>query len=168
LDAVPLIQALVGAPDRPQLAAGRPEQEFFCFRLGELQLGVPSENVREVIHVSGLTPLPRVPGFLLGVAGYRGEVLPVLDLLRFLGKGEGRIAARTRLFVGISETYICAVIADAVVGLRRIPVEEIMPPPIGNNTAAEHLLGVVHGKERWNLLNLGKLLTAARQKVVTR
>src|SRR5688500_12843291 len=98
-------------------AQARPEQEFFCFRLGDLRLGVPSENVLAVPRAGLPTPLPRPPSFILGVTGHRGEVLPVLDLLRFLSKGEARIGPRTRLFVGISGSYVSGVVADTVLGL---------------------------------------------------
>ncbi|WP_244237847.1 chemotaxis protein CheA, partial [Corallococcus llansteffanensis] len=40
-------------------AQARPELEFFCFRVGELRFGVPSENVTEVLRAGLLTPLPR-------------------------------------------------------------------------------------------------------------
>jgi purine-binding chemotaxis protein CheW len=152
-------------------AQARPEQEFFCFRLGDLRLGVPSENVLEVLRAGLLTPLPRTPSFIMGVTGHRGEVLPVVDLLRFLSKGEARIGPRTRLFVGVSGSYVAGVVADTVLGLRRIPVADILPPPLGGDAAAEHLLGVVQGSganDSINLLNFSKLLQTARQRAVAR
>jgi purine-binding chemotaxis protein CheW len=159
------------APERAVLSQARPEQEFFCFRVGELRLGVPSENVLEVLRAGLLTPLPRTPSYLLGVTGHRGVVLPVIDLLRFLSKGEARIGPRTRLFVGISGTYTTGVVADVVLGQRRIPLAAKHPPPLGGDAAAEHLLGVVQGatsEESINLLNFTKLLQTARQRAVTR
>ncbi|XXF75078.1 chemotaxis protein CheW [Myxococcaceae bacterium GXIMD 01537] len=159
------------APERAVLSQARPEQEFFCFRVGELRLGVPSECVLEVLRAGLLTPLPRTPSFLLGVTGHRGQVLPVIDLLRFLSKGEARIGPRTRLFVGVSGTYATGVVADVVLGLRRIPVADILPPPLGGDAAVEHLMGVVQGatsEENLSLLNFTKLLQTARQRAVMR
>lgn len=167
----PLQRALRLAPERAVITQARPEQEFFCFRLGDLRMGVPSENVLQVLRAGLMTPLPRTPSFLLGVTGHRGEVLPVLDLLRFLSKGEARIGPRTRLFVGVSGSFTTAVVADTVLGLRRIPVADILPPPLGGDAAAEHLLGVVQGatsEETLSLLNFNKLLQTARQRAVTR
>ncbi len=132
---------------------------------------MPSENVLEVLRAGLLTPLPRAPSFLLGVTGHRGEVLPVMDLLRFLAKGEARIMPRTRIFVGVSGTYVCGVVADTVLGLRKFLVSDILPPPIGADAATEHMLGVVAGataEESINLLNFSKLLQTARQRAVTR
>jgi purine-binding chemotaxis protein CheW len=159
------------APDRAVITQARPEQEFFCFKVGDLRLGVPSENVHEVLRAGLLTPLPRTPAFLMGVTGHRGQVLPVIDLLRFLSKGEARIGPRTRLFMGVSGNFTTGVVADTVQGLRRIPVADILPPPLGGDSAAEHLLGVVLGKsseDSLSLLNFTKVLQTARQRAVTR
>lgn len=159
------------APDRAIASQARPEQEFFCFRAGELRLAVPSENVLEVIRTGPMTPLPRTPSFLLGVTGHRGEVIPVMDLLRFLGKGEARVGPRTRLFIGTSGNYRVGVVADAVLGLRRIPVADILPPPLGGDAAAEHLIGVYEiaaAQETMALIHFTKLLQSARQRAVVR
>jgi purine-binding chemotaxis protein CheW len=166
-----LERALEVAPERAPPDKASPEQEFFCFRVGELMLGVPSENVREVVRMSPLTPLPRVPPFILGVCGHRGEVLPVIDLLRFLGKGEARVTSKTRLFIGTAGTYVTAVIADQILGLARIPVTDMVPAPLGGDAASEHLLGVVRPGQKedaLSLLNFSKLLQAARQRAVSR
>lgn len=169
METTPLQRALQGAPERAPPEKARAERELFFFRLGELRLGVPSENVREVIRAGPLTPLPRAPPFILGVCGHRGEVLPVLDLLRFLGKGEARIHPRTRLFVGIAGTFVTAVVTDAVVGLQRVLLQDILPPPMGGDISTEHFLGVVtRGREVTSLLNFAKVLQTARQRAVAR
>ena len=169
MEPTPLQRALQEAPERAQPEEGRAEREFFFFRLGELRLAVPSENVREVIRSGPLTPLPRAPPFILGVCGHRGEVLPVLDLLRFLGKGESRAHARARLFVGTAGTYVTGVVADTVVGLKRLPLAEILPPPLGGEISPEHCLGVwIQGQEVTLLLHFTKVLQTARQRAVMR
>jgi len=94
-----------------------------------------------------------------------------MDLLRFLGKGEARVGARTRLFIGTSGNYRVGVVADAVLGLRRVPVADVLPPPLGGDAAAEHLLGVTGGstaQEAMALINFTKLLQSARQRAVVR
>ena len=76
-----------------------------------------------------------------------------------------------RLFIGTSGTYRVGVVADAVLGLRRIPVANILPPPLGGDSAVEHLLGVAEGastQEAIALLHFSKLLQSARQRAVVR
>ncbi len=146
-----------------------PEQEYFCFRLGDFQFGVGSAHVLEVLRPGPVTPLPKTPAFLLGVCAHRGDVLPVLDLLRLLGKGEARVGSRSRFFVGVWETFVAALVADSIIGLRRFPLAEILPVPLGDGSALEHLSGVVKPGARGEttlLLNLPMIFQTARQQAV--
>lgn len=170
MDQTPLQRALAGAPDRSVERVAQPDEEFFIFRVGELNLGVRSDLVREVTRMGPLTPLPRSPSFLVGVVGHRGEVIPLVDLLRFLGQGESRAAARTRLFISEQGDFVVGFLADHVVGLRRVFVADKLPAPAGTGTTAEYLEGVVQSREfgTLSLLNLARVVQAARQKAVAR
>lgn len=170
MESTPLQRALAAAPDRPSAQAARPDEEFFVFRIGELVVGVRSDNVREVTRMGPLTPLPRAPSFMLGVVGHRGEVFPLVDLLRFLGQGESRPTSRSRLFISVSGTFTVGFLADQVIGLRRIFVADKLPPPAGAGTTAEFLDGVVQSREfgALSLLHLSRVVQAARQKAVQR
>jgi purine-binding chemotaxis protein CheW len=171
LDSTPLQRALEAAPERPSATKAVPEHEYFCFRVGDLYLGVASQHILEVVRAAPLTALPQAPAFILGVCAHRGEVLPVLDLLRFLSKGEARIGAKTRLVVGVSGSYVAAMVADAVIGLRRFPLADVHSVPIGAGEGREHLVGAVKLKpmgEMILLLDLFKLLQSARQRAVPR
>ena len=171
MNPTPLERALKGAPDQASPQAPRPEREFFFFRVDNLLLGVNSESVREVIRMGPLTPLPRMPAFVLGVVGHRGEVLPVIDLLRFLGQGELHPSPRARLFVGLAGTWSAAFLADEVMGLVKVAVEEILPPPLGTQLAGDQVLGVYRRPDDTRtatLLDLSRVFIAARQRAVIR
>jgi purine-binding chemotaxis protein CheW len=50
-------------------------------------------------------------------------------------------------------------------------VADILPPPLGGDSAVEHLLGVAEGSSSQDstaLLNFAKLLQSARQRAVVR
>jgi purine-binding chemotaxis protein CheW len=169
----PLQRALGAAPEKATIAAARPEQEFFMFRMADLLLGVPSTNVREVTRMGPLTPLPRMAASVMGVVGHRGEVLPVVDLLRFLGVGELKPVPRSRIFIGVSGALSAAFLTDAVIGLKRIYTADIWPAPVTGSVPAELLLGVVvagdrDGEGALNLLNLARVMQSARQRAVAR
>jgi purine-binding chemotaxis protein CheW len=157
------------APTHAPVKAAAPGKEYFIFVLGDLTLGVVSSHAREVTRPGLLTPLPRLPAFVLGVVGHRGEVLPVIDLLRFLGQGEMQAAARKRLFIGSSQAFSAAFLADRVLGLRHLTDASVLPPPLGGAIPAEHLLGVVRdGPRTLNLIDLPRLMQVARARIVTR
>ncbi len=170
MELTPLQRALAEAPEKSRAQAVRPDEEFFVFKLGAVTLAVLSKHVREVSRLSPMTPLPRVPSFVLGVVGNRGQVMPVIDLLRFLQQGESKATRGGRLFVGEASGLLVAFLADQVIGLRRIFVADKLPPPAGGGAANEFLVGIVQHRElgSLSLLDLPKVLIAARGSVVRR
>lgn len=170
MEPTPLQRALAVAPERATAQAARPDEEYFLLRCGELPLGVRSEFVREATRVGPLTPLPRSPSFVLGVVGHRGQVLPLIDLLRFLQQGESKATARSRLFISDSSGQVVGFLADQVIGLRRIYVADKLPAPAGAGAQAEFIEGVVQTRDLGSLtlLNLPRIVQSARQKAVAR
>ncbi len=59
--------------------------EALAFRLGAETYGVEIHALTEIVLPKPVTPLPRAPAFIRGVASLRGAVLPVVDLARRLG-----------------------------------------------------------------------------------
>ncbi len=53
---------------------------YLTFGLGAETYGLPVLNVREIIRLCPITPVPRMPDFIRGVINLRGTVIPVLDL----------------------------------------------------------------------------------------
>ncbi len=58
--------------------------QYLSFHLGDQEYGIAIGEVREISRVLQITPVPRVPVYVLGVMNLRGKVIPVIDLrLRF-------------------------------------------------------------------------------------
>lgn len=165
-----LQQALAAAPERNAPPPVRPSDEYFVFRIGTLTAAVRSELVREVTRLGPLTALPRAPAFLLGVAAHRGEVVPVIDLMRFLSFGELVPASRSRLFISETEKHVVGFLAEQVIGLRRIFVADKTPAPGGSVLTPDFLEGVVHSREHGSisLLQLTRIIHAARTRAMSR
>ncbi len=166
----PLQRALARAPERLVARTTRPDEEYFLFRVGDLRVGVASHLVREVTRMGPLTPVPRSPSFLLGVVGHRGEVIPVVDMLRFLERGEARVLPRGRLLISAQGDVVAGVLAEQVMGLRRILLADKLPPPGGLGDAAQFITGVVQTRDLGtvNLLDLERVVQGARRKAVAR
>lgn len=166
----PLQRALAEAPVQRAPEAPRSEREYFVFRVGDAVMGVRSEHVREVTRMSSLTPLPRSPAFVLGVVGHRGEVFPLIDLLRFLGHGAARVAPRSRLFVTLVGGSVVGFLVESVAGLRRVADAEMLPPPAGPSPGLEHIEGLCQSRVLGSLmlLDLPSIIAAARRRLVSR
>lgn len=54
--------------------------EYLCVRIGEVNIAIPSEYVKEVFETFTITRLPCGPDFIQGMVNVRGTVVPALDL----------------------------------------------------------------------------------------
>lgn len=52
---------------------------YLTFRLDGEIYGVPILNVREIVEMQEISPVPRAAGWVRGVVNLRGRVLPVID-----------------------------------------------------------------------------------------
>ena len=64
------------------------------FRLGDFLFGARVEEASGLIDAERLAPLPGQGGTLAGVAAFRGEMVPVIDLAAFLGIEIPSVAGR--------------------------------------------------------------------------
>lgn len=71
--------------------------------VGDETLAVPIDDVREILQVARLTPLPRTPHFVRGVMNLRGAVVPVIDLAARLG-GPATVTGRRSCIVVVDCT----------------------------------------------------------------
>ncbi len=62
---------------------------FVHFDVEGDRLGVPLDDVREISRVTRVTPVPRSPACILGVANIRGRVVTLLDADRLYGSEPG-------------------------------------------------------------------------------
>src|SRR5262249_3495750 len=75
-------------PDRSRTMEHRqrhdPSKNLVGFVVGDVQYAVPIARVREIANPLPTAALPHAPNAVIGVADYRGEVVPVVELrLRF-------------------------------------------------------------------------------------
>lgn len=84
---------------------------YVTFRLGEREFATPLTDVREVLRLSGLQPLPGMEPPLAGVIQLRGNPLPVLDI---------RVGDRLTgdVLVVIRDGEPCGIAVDAVTAVR--------------------------------------------------
>ncbi|MFK7894289.1 MAG: chemotaxis protein CheW [Myxococcota bacterium] len=70
-----------------------------CFEVCGQEYALPVENVREIVRIMEVTPLPNAPALIEGVIDLRGAVVPVIDLAKMLGRGVGDSAMSARIVV---------------------------------------------------------------------
>jgi purine-binding chemotaxis protein CheW len=132
--------------------------EIVEFILAHERYAVESIHVREVYPLENLTPLPCTPGFVLGIVNVRGEILSVIDLKKFFELPEKGLTDLNKVIVLQSANMLFGILADAIVGIRRIPLTDIQPSlPTLTGVRENYLRGVT--AERLVVLDADRLLT---------
>lgn len=140
-------------------AAG--EWTGLVFTLGDRQYLAPRGDVREILEMPGLTRVPRAKHWLLGVANVRGELLPVIDLGRFLGRKETLHRESSRVIVLNDDELPAGFLVDAVGGFRGFKPEHQRHELVDETDdapARDYLLGAfARDGEQWRVFSLRKL-----------
>lgn len=152
-------RALAGEPGKTGTAAEHLEVvEFF---LAHERYAVESRHVREVHPLENLTPLPCTPAFVLGIVNIHGEILSVINIKKFFDLPEKGLTDLNKVIILRSENMLFGILADAIAGVRQIPVAEIQPSmPTLTGIREEYLKGVT--PERTVILDAEKLIMDGR------
>jgi purine-binding chemotaxis protein CheW len=117
--------------------------EILAFDLGTERYAFPSDQVREIRALAGLTPLPATPAFLAGLINVRGRIVPVLDLRPLFGLPLGSAAPTTVLLLssGLGDVGVLTMDRPAVTRVRETelgPLPSWAPSGLDGN----HVRGV--------------------------
>lgn len=94
------------------------------FRLGEQQLIASMDEVIEVLSLPGVARIPHAERWLRGVANVRGNLLPLIDLSDYLGKGPTQITRLSRVLVIEQHAVYAGLLVDELLGMRRFLYSE--------------------------------------------
>ena len=143
--------------------------EFLSFGLGDGVYAVPLRQVREIVGLPPITPLPNTPSFLRGVISLRGAIIPVVDLREQL---ELPVAPYTKFTVAIIVEAVGAVvglIVDSALDVVSLDERqrEALPPNFAPHVRAEFLAGLAQsGKQTLILLDVERILTNEQRGIL--
>ena len=114
---------------------------------------VTIDEVREILEVGRITPLPCTPDFVRGVLNLRGAVVPIIDLAARFGRGVSTIARRSCIVVvdvkggDGDRRHTVGLLVDAVFEVFDVPDGALEPvPPLGTAIPAEFLTGIARAQ----------------------
>jgi len=138
-----------------------PSLELVVFHLGPESYGLRLHEVREIIMVGQITPVPRAPHFVDGVLNLRGEVMPVVDLRTRFGLERVEATTISRILITSIGGVFTGLVVDAVDEVRPVDLHRFGPPPavtaVGANRYIEKVARLDNGMIF--LLELKQLLT---------
>lgn len=149
--------------------AGLPEQldapglwRGVGYRIGSRRLASEFGEVREILSVPQITPVPGTQPWMLGVANVRGQLLPIVDMKQFL-EGERTVLHESlRVLLVRQPGGDVAVLVDELFGQRtfvdeqRLADDELEPFAQGRYT---HFLDRAYrmGDSVWGVFSLDRL-----------
>ena len=98
-------------------------------RLGGTRYGIAMDAVSEVGRMPRLTRVPGVPGWMAGVANFRGRILPVVDLRPLLEAPQISPGTAARLLVLTKDSVGLGLLTEGVEGTAQVDVDAVLPPP---------------------------------------
>ena len=119
-------------------------QQFCTFWLKDQLLGIPAEQVQEVIQLSEITPVPLVSDIVRGLINLRGQIVATVDLRRRLGIGDRPTYELTLdVIVRTSEGPV-SLLVDAVGDVVEVRDETFEYPPATLDANSRELIRGVH------------------------
>lgn len=126
---LPAVDADEGADDAPAASGGKlllvpltqpgPGERPLC-------CGLALAGVREIVELPPLSPVPRGPSFLLGLASWRSRAVPVIDLAARLGLPPLERDRRSRLLVlRAGEAGLVGMLVGQAARVVGLPLEHV-------------------------------------------
>jgi purine-binding chemotaxis protein CheW len=120
------------------------ENRYLRFRLDKEVYAAPLLDVKEVIGIPEITPIPQVPSYFLGIMNLRGQVITVVDLRLKFGLKATRLG-ETCIIIFEYSNFSVGVIVDEVSSVLSLKPGEMCPPPDSKHTKKnEFITGVIN------------------------
>jgi purine-binding chemotaxis protein CheW len=117
------------------------------FVVGDVHYAAPIANVGEITNPLPIVALPHAPEAVIGVADYRGDVVPVVDLRVRFGLPATPSTRRTKWIVVDVGDRMVALVVDTVTEVFGTGGAELRPAPsLGDGDDTRGIAGVTtHG-----------------------
>ena len=130
------------------------------FKLDDMSLVVPMEQVREILTRVTISRIPGAKEWVHGVANVRGNLLPILDLNGFLSGKVNKLNRQSRILVMQHREVTAGLVVNEVMGMRHFFEEELSGETEQMSAVVQPLVSGVfrRGGEVWGVLDIHKLV----------
>jgi len=132
-----------------------------AFRIGQEVFMTSRSDVREVLALIPSTRVPGAKAWIKGLANLRSQLIPVIDLGKFLGGNFHENTGLERMLVVNHERVPAALVVDEVLGFRRFSELELSKDK--NHATKFSIESCLLGKcsrdaDAWPVIGLRKLV----------
>lgn len=92
---------------KEEMHEGAPGEKTFCvFGVGEREFLLPADDVREVVDIARIFPIPGAPDYIYGALPLRGKIIPAIDLSKIYPIEKPSYTSPKLLIVGVENENI--------------------------------------------------------------
>jgi purine-binding chemotaxis protein CheW len=148
--------------DAVNLRTKASKNKFLTYFLGDEEYGVDIAQVREIIAMMKITPVPKTPKYVAGVINLRGAIIPVIDTrLRFDMPSLEYTEQTAIIIIEINKVSIGFVVdkVEEVLTIDEASISE--PPKFGTNINTDFIKNIARIEDMViMILDLEKLFEA--------
>lgn len=122
---VPTIPA--GSPATPAKNAG--SLRVCLAAIGGELFAIDLRYIREVFPVEQVTPVPKMPSVIVGVANLRGTIMPLVDVRSALGTLSTAGSQKFAIVIKHGQQQV-GLLVDDVPEIRTVSQEDFLAPPV--------------------------------------
>jgi len=132
-------------------------RQLVTFQLGEELYGVNIMDVKEIVRVQAIRPIPNAPTYVEGIFNLRSEIIPIINLhkrfhLRKLVSSEEDDLLSGFIILDIDGMKL-GIIIDRISRVVTVEKDQIQPPPqMFSGIGAEYIEGVVRQEDGYLIL----------------
>jgi len=152
--------SLTHASDTPEKLEAPGLWRGIGYRVGSRLFVSGIDEISELLAVPSLTQVPGTQSWLLGVANVRGNLVPVVDLGRFLFGERTLHTERSRLLVVRQGVGSVALLVDEVFGQRTVDTEARRAAEQEDDPRLSRFVEERVGEPRLAVFSMGRLVRA--------
>jgi len=149
--------------DQPGLEQQQHEPmiRLITFDLADERYGVEVSQVREILRLGQIFPVPGAPDCVVGITNIRGNVVTIIDGRKRFGLSPADYTAHARMVVLEADDEMAAVLVDSVADVIDVPRSGIdSNPKMNARDDSPYVSGVVSDKRGLIiLLNVESFIT---------
>lgn len=134
--------------------------QLVTFQLGEELYGVDIMDVKEIVKVQSVRPIPNAPYYVEGIINLRSEIIPIINLHKRFHLRKVEIQSEDDVdeneggFIILDiEGNKIGIIIDRIARVVQVETSEIKPPPqMLTGIGTEYIQGVVRQNENYLII----------------
>lgn len=149
--------------------------QLVTFQLGEELYGVDIMDVKEIVKVRKVRPIPNAPYYVEGIFNLRSEIIPVINLhkrfqIKKLAVDDGDEGFEGGFIILNIDDNKIGIIIDKIARVVTINTEDIKAPPqMISGIGTEYIRGVIRQDDKYLImLDIRRLFNAKElQKIIS-